>query len=83
MDTASLAQVQEETTLTKLRVNLNSKNVKLWEPPYLEPETKLPVEQKLHELAVELQTDITLPLGYIIEGLKMLQKHALEKLSAR
>jgi len=83
MDTASLAQVQEETTLTKIRVNLNSKNVKLWEPPYLEPETKLPVEQKLHELAVELQTDITLPLGYIIEGLKMLQKHALEKLSAR
>ena len=37
MDTASLAQVQEETTLTKIRVNLKSKNVKLWEPPYLEP----------------------------------------------
>jgi hypothetical protein len=37
MDTDSLAQVQEETTLTKIRVNLKSKNVKLWEPPYLEP----------------------------------------------
>ena len=31
----SLAQIQEETTLARIRVVLNSKGLKLWEPPYI------------------------------------------------
>lgn len=83
MDDESLAQVQEETTLTKIRVTLNNMNIKLWEAPYLNMETKAPVEEKLHELAVTLKNEVDLPLPYLFQGLQMLQKTALDKLAAR
>jgi len=78
-----LAQVQEETTLTKIRVTLNDMNIKLWESPYLNPESKSPVEGKIHELAVTLKGEIDLPLPHLFQGLQMLQKTALDKLAAR
>lgn len=44
MDSENLALAQEEATLTKIRNHLNSKKIKLWEPPYYDTEKKVPCE---------------------------------------
>jgi len=83
MDAENLALAQEESTLTKIRTLLNQHKVKLWEPPYYDPEKKAPVEGNLNELAVTLMEDLGLPRPHIFQGLLMLQQNALEKLAAR
>jgi len=83
MDAENLALAQEEATLTKIRTLLNQHKVKLWEPPYYDPEKKSPVEGNLNELAVTLMDDLGLPRPHIFQGLIMLQQNALEKLAAR
>jgi len=83
MDAENLALAQEEATLTKIRTLLNQHKVKLWEPPYYDPERKAPVEGNLNELAVTLMEDLGLPRPHIFQGLIMLQQNALEKLAAR
>ena len=44
MDSENLALAQEEATLTKIRNYLNTQKVKLWEPPYYDPEKKCACE---------------------------------------
>jgi len=83
MDQENVAEVQEETTLTKIRLKLNEQKVKLWEPPYFDKEKKKPEEKNIHELATILKGDLSMPLAHIFQGLLMLQQHALEKLAAR
>ena len=47
MDSENLALAQEEATLTKIRNYLNTQKVKLWEPPYYDPEKKCACEVSL------------------------------------
>ena len=44
MNPENLALAQEEATLTKIRNFLNGQKIKLWEPPYYDPERKIPNE---------------------------------------
>ena len=63
MDSENLALAQEEATLTKIRNYLNSQKVKLWEPPYYDPEKKCACEVSfniVHHIMDLLQTKIFL-----------------------
>jgi len=83
MTPENLAIAQEESTLTKVRLQLNKHGVKLWEPPYYDLEKKAPVEANMHELAVTIKADLDLPVPHIFHSLLMLQENALEKLASR
>ena len=83
MDSEIIAEVLEETMMTKIRLKLNEQRVKLWEPPYYDKEAKSSNEPSIHELAVTLKTIVDLPIPHIIHGLMTLQQNALEKLEAR
>jgi len=79
----SIAEIQEETTLTKIRLKLNEQTIKLWEPPYYDKEKKKGEEEKVHELAVILTLELEMPIPHIFQGLLMLQQNALERLAAK
>jgi len=79
----SIAEIQEETTLTKIRLKLNEQSIKLWEPPYYDKEKKKGEEEKVHELAVMLTLELEMPIPHIFQGLLMLQQNALERLAAK
>eukprot|EP00088_Acartia_fossae_P040449 TRINITY_DN4212_c1_g1_i3.p1 TRINITY_DN4212_c1_g1~~TRINITY_DN4212_c1_g1_i3.p1 ORF type:complete len:599 (-),score=158.24 TRINITY_DN4212_c1_g1_i3:71-1867(-) len=83
MDSESMAEIMEETTLTKIRLKLNEQKVKLWEPPYYDKEQKSGNEENMQELALTLKAELSLPMGHLIQGLLTLQQNALEKLEAR
>ncbi|XP_023329738.1 NEDD8 ultimate buster 1 isoform X2 [Eurytemora carolleeae] len=83
MDSENIAQVMEETTLTRIRLLLNDQKVKLWEPPYYNKDLNQADEKQIHELAGVIKPDLELPLPHIFQGLLMLQQNALEKLAAR
>ena len=50
MNPENLAIAQEEATLTKIRNFLNAQKIKLWEPPYYDPERKIPNEVRTDEI---------------------------------
>jgi len=83
MDDSQVAEIMEETALTKIRLKLNEKKIKLWEPPYFNKDLQSADESKVHQLAVELKSEIGLSMPQTFQGLLMLQQKALEKLAAK
>ena len=78
-DTSSIVQ---EATLSRIRNVVNENKIKLWTPPYYDkdnPEDDAKLLQLASTLAVTLEMDDV----EILEGLKKLQRNALEKLVAR
>ncbi|MCP3661552.1 MAG: hypothetical protein GY696_03485 [Gammaproteobacteria bacterium] len=83
MDSENLAEIMEETMMTKIRLKLNEQKVKLWEEPYYNKEQKCSAEGNIHELAQTLGTELDLPVPHIFQCMMSLQQNALEKLEAR
>ena len=61
MDSENLALAQEEATLTKIRNYLNTQKVKLWEPPYYDPEKKCACEVSFSIIDYGLLMDQNFP----------------------
>uniref|UniRef100_A0A182QJ34 UBA domain-containing protein n=1 Tax=Anopheles farauti TaxID=69004 RepID=A0A182QJ34_9DIPT len=75
-------ELERENRLIQLRAKLNERKIKLWEPPYLTQEHQ-PVETELQTLADQLGPELGIATELCKEGLKVLQRNALEKLQSK
>ncbi|XP_053658507.1 NEDD8 ultimate buster 1-like [Anopheles marshallii] len=71
-----------ENRLIQLRARLNDRKIKLWETPYLTAERNID-EAKVLKLAEQLGPELGIPTDLCLQGLKALQRNALEKLQSK
>ncbi|XP_052888251.1 NEDD8 ultimate buster 1-like [Anopheles moucheti] len=74
--------LQLENRLIQLRAKLNDRKIKLWEMPYLTAERNID-EAEVLRLAEQLGPELGIPTGLCMQGLKALQRNALEKLQSK
>ncbi|XP_049292034.1 NEDD8 ultimate buster 1-like [Anopheles funestus] len=74
--------LQLENHLIQLRAKLNERRIKLWETPYITPE-RLGDEKEMFKLAEVLGPELSIPADLCMQGLKALQRNALEKLQSK
>ncbi|KAJ0172470.1 hypothetical protein K1T71_011609 [Dendrolimus kikuchii] len=72
--------LQHEDLLIKLRARLNEQKIKLWEPPYLQPENS--ISQSLQNLAETYSTELSINKETLLEALHELQLHSLDRSKA-
>ncbi|XP_052749675.1 NEDD8 ultimate buster 1 isoform X2 [Galleria mellonella] len=72
--------LQHEDLLIKLRAKLNEDKIKLWEPPYIQPDNG--ISQSLQELAKKYSTALSIDLDTILQGLHELQLHSVDRSKA-
>uniref|UniRef100_A0A182MY52 UBA domain-containing protein n=1 Tax=Anopheles dirus TaxID=7168 RepID=A0A182MY52_9DIPT len=75
-------ELERENRLIQLRAKLNERKIKLWEPPYFTPEHQTD-EAELQTLADQLGPELGIATELCKEGLKALQRNALEKLQSK
>ncbi|KAM3956339.1 LOW QUALITY PROTEIN: NEDD8 ultimate buster 1 [Aphomia sociella] len=72
--------LQHEDLLIKLRAKLNEDKIKLWEPPFVQPDNE--ISQSLQDLANKYSTKLSVDLNSALQGLRELQLHSVDRSKA-
>ncbi|XP_050682800.1 NEDD8 ultimate buster 1-like [Leptidea sinapis] len=74
------SSLEHEDLLIKLRAKLNEGKIKLWDPPYISSDDQN--TESFLELANAYAIDLSIDVNIIIDGLKELQQHSIERSKA-